>query len=75
MIRPFGISIEVSCKKVWEKENLENSEHDEQFDEDNLPQSPPDNHRPKPLIVQVKSIFKHHFTAFEYIQKTASKDN
>lgn len=44
MIRPFGIGIEICCKKVRKKENFEDSKHDEQLDEDYLPESPPDNH-------------------------------
>ena len=63
MICPFSISIEICRQKIWEKENFENRKHDEQLDEDNLPESSTDNHRPEPVIVQIKSIPKHHFTA------------
>jgi len=64
MIRALGVGFKISGKKIREEKNLQDREHNEQFEENDLPQGLPDNHRAETVIVEVKSISEQNSTAF-----------
>ena len=64
MIRPLGIRGKIGFQKIGEEKDFKDSEHDEQLDENDLPQCPSDDHGTKPVDVQVKNSFEHFYTAF-----------
>jgi hypothetical protein len=59
VVAPFLIRFEIPFQQIRKKEELQDGEHDEQFNQDDAPQFPAPGHVPEALNVEPENFFHH----------------
>lgn len=59
MIATLLVRTEITLENVRKEKNLQDDEHDEQFDENNRPEGTPPCHGPETIVVEEEDSFQH----------------